>query len=263
MTENNEMIFKEERHAAILALLETEGKITTSLIQRRFGVSYGTARNDLDELAEKGLVQRTHSGALPVKPVCWRPGISALSSKERCAEVKENYLRIARAAVERIGVNEVVFVTSASIGYLMAGELPQDKSCTVVTNSLTIAEDLRGKSARVILTGGEMAENGNFYDDFTLSALSGLRFDKCFITSAALSAGFGLSIQGGRDIALTRQVIAGSRQVVGLYPVEKLGAESVIRIAPASALDVLITENEASDEECAAIAEQGVEIVRV
>ena len=57
-------MFQEERHAKILEIIANEGKISTSRIQREFSVGYGTAKNDLDTLAEKGLIQRTHGGAI-------------------------------------------------------------------------------------------------------------------------------------------------------------------------------------------------------
>ncbi len=259
-----ENMLKEERREAILKYIEENGKINTALIQRMFRVSYGTAKTDLDDLAEQGLVKRIHSGAIAVKPVGFNPHIGNITPKDRCAEILPNYLAIAKAAVEMIEQEDVVYITSASIGYLMAKELPADRRCTVVTRSISIAEELRQKTAvRVILTGGEMQENGNFYDEFTMEVLRKLRFDKCFITAAACSAKFGLSIQGGRSIGLTNLVLGQSRMKIALFPKEKIGQESIMQICPVSEFDMLITETDSDMTECSAIAEKGVEMVYV
>ncbi len=256
-------MFKEERHAEILKYIEENGKINTATIQRMFSVGFGTAMNDLNELAEKGLVQRTHGGALKLKQVGYAPdGIRTLSSKERCTEITDNYLAIARKAIEMIEKNDVIYLTSASLGYIIAKELPADLFVTVVVNSISIAEELRSKQCRVIVTGGEMHENGNFYDDFTSAMLRRIKFDKCFITSAACTPSFGLSVQTARNIGLMNVVIENSRTVIGMYPAAKLGCDSILQICPASAMDILITEAEADDAVCSALTELGVDVIK-
>ena len=256
-------MFKEERHAEILKYIDENGKISTSDIQRMFSIGFGTAMNDLNELAEKGLVQRTHGGAIKLKQVGYAPdGIRTLSSKERCAEITDNYLAIARKAIDMIEKNDVIYLTSASLGYILAKEFPTDLFATVVVNSISIAEELRSKQCRVIVTGGEMHENGNFYDDFTTAMLRRIKFDKCFLTSAACTASFGLSVQTARNIALTNVVIENSRKVIGMYPAAKLGCDSILQICPANVMDILITEAEADDDACSALTELGVDVIK-
>jgi len=252
---------QEERHAKILEIVANEGKISTSRIQREFQVGYGTAKKDLDTLAEKGLIQRTHGGGLLLENIGFMPsGVHNMSPKDRCSNVTPDYLSIAKEAVGMIEPDDVVYITHASLGYLMAQEL--SVSCTVVTNSLTIAEELRAKkNIRTVVTGGEMNENGSFYDEFTMSVIRRMRFDKAFITAAACTADFGLSIQTSRSIGLTNLICKNSRQVIAMIPAVKLGKDSVLQLMPIEDADILITDPDAADDECAAIAERGVKIV--
>ena len=241
-------MFIEERHQAILDLLQKTGRISNSEIQEKFGISYDSAKRDLRILEEKGLLKRTHGGAIPAKQVGGNM-CRDLSPAERVEKVKENYLSIAKKAVEQIEENDIVYITNASVGYLMAQNIPE---------SLKLRKN---GNISVILTGGEMEKNGCFYDSFTLSVVKRLRFDKCFITSACISAGFGLSIQKSRSIELTNTVIANSKKVYGLYPTEKIGFDSVISICPANKLSTLITDWDASEEDLKQFDEIGVEIV--
>lgn len=253
-------MFIEERHQAILDLLSENGRISNTEIQEKFGVSYDSAKRDLRILEEKGLLKRTHGGAIPARQI--GGGICRdLSSKERVETVKENYLSIAQKAVSMIEENDVIYITNASAGFLMAQNIHDGTNCTVVTNSISIAEELRKKNGiTVILTGGEMSENGCFYDSFTLSTVKRLRFDKCFITSACVSAHFGLSIQKSRSVELTNTVISNSKCVIGLYPTEKIGFDSVISICPASKLNYLITDNEAAEDDLVQFEEIGIQV---
>lgn len=257
-------MFIEERHQQILNLLNEKQSVTNQEIQELFGVSYDSAKRDLRLLEEQGLLKRTHGGAIPVRNVGFRPGVGNLTAKERVVEVYPNYLAIAKRAVQMIDKNDVVFITSAGIGYLMASNLPEDLSCTVVTNSISIADTLRNNTnITLLMLGGEVQPNGNVYDGFAIDMLKRLRLDKSFITSACISAEFGLSIQRNRNLSIYDAIIASSRKVIGLYPKEKMGFDSVVSLCPVTALNTLITDDDASEEDLVKIEEQGVEIIVV
>ena len=255
-------MFIEERHRAILDWLKEKGRISTSDIQDRFGVSYDSAKRDLRILEEKGLLKRTHGGALPLKKADSGGECHDLSSQERAESIKENYLSIARKAAAMIEPDDVVFLTSASIGFLVAKSLSPDLSCTVVVNSISIAEVLRSyEKVTVLVAGGEMHKNGCFYDGFALEMIGRLKFDKAFITSASISAGFGLSIQRSRNLELINAVIRRSQSIVGLFPSEKVGFDSVMSICPADRLTYLITDWETSEEDLKGFDQLGISIV--
>ena len=263
LTKVNDM-FIEERHQAILDLLNENGSITTAEIQERFAVSYDSAKRDLRILEEKGLLKRTYGGALSIKKVGDCKSAYNLSSKERIRESKSNYNKIAKEALELVEDNDVIYLTNASIGFLIAQNFPEGKNCTIVTNSISIAEELRKNgNVTTILVGGEMSKSGAFYDAFAVEMVKRFRFDKCFITSANISADFGLSVQKTRSVALTTEVIKNSKTVVGLYPTEKVGFNSAISICPAEKLNFLITDWEVSREDVSSFKELGIKTIVV
>src|ERR1700760_1925962 len=57
-----------ERKQAILGRLERDGKVVASELVTSLGVSEDTVRRDLRDLADQGLLQRVHGGALPAAP---------------------------------------------------------------------------------------------------------------------------------------------------------------------------------------------------
>lgn len=255
-------MFIEERHQAILDLLVEKGSISTAEMQERFGVSYDSIKRDLRILEEKGLLKRTHGGAIPVRQVA--TGKPPMVTCKDIAEVKANYLAIAKKAVSMIREHDVVFITSATVGYFMAQNLPENMKLRVVTNSIVIAEELRKKPMiSVILLGGEMDNKGNCYDAFAIDMIRRLRFDKCFITAAAISASFGLSIQKSQAISFWNAVIDSSKQTIGLFPTEKIGFESIVSICPASRLNLLITDWNALEEDLAGFDELGIDVTIV
>jgi DeoR/GlpR family transcriptional regulator of sugar metabolism len=257
-------MFIEERHQAILNLLSEQGSVSNTQIQEQFGISYDSAKRDLRILEEKGLLKRTHGGAIPNKSIGSDDGLHDLSAKERVQNIWENYLQVAKKAISTIQPKDVVYITNGGIGFIMAQNMPRDIVCTIVTTSISIAEELRKyDNITVIVTGGEMSKNGSFYDSFTLEIINRLRFDKCFITSACISADFGISIQKTRNVGLINAILNNSKTKYGLYPTEKIGFESIVSICPASKLDFLITDWEASEEDLSLLDEQGIEIIIV
>ena len=80
-------MFAEERQEQILELLKRNKRVSNTELIKKFGVSGTTIRIDLTELEQKGLLSRTHGGAiLKEDPVYGEDSIS--SRRERIKKPK-------------------------------------------------------------------------------------------------------------------------------------------------------------------------------
>ncbi len=256
-------MFIEERQEKIAERIKNNGKITVAEITKEFGISDESARRDLRLLAKSGICKKTHGGAILSRQIAFSKP-QGVTCKD-INEIKQNYLQIAKKAVSMIEENDVIFILSATVGYLMVKNIPENLHIRVVTNSTILAEELRQKeNITTILLGGEMDSKGNFYDAFAIDMVKKLRFDKCFITSACISSDFGLSIHKSQAISFWNAVIDSSKTSIGLYPIEKIGFDSVVSICSANRLDYIITDwKQGKEEELTAFSDQGVEIIKV
>jgi DeoR/GlpR family transcriptional regulator of sugar metabolism len=93
--------------------------------------------------------------------------------------------------------------------------------------------------------------------------INNLRLDKAFLTSAAFSAEFGMSIQGPDVVSVLQEIIKNTRQTIGLFPHQKMGIESVMKICDAEMIDMVITDSESTEEEINSIEDKGIEVVVV
>ena len=70
MNEINEMqedsVFVEERKQKIIDYINQNAKATVLELSQQFSVSAATIRHDLRELDSRGLIRRTHGGAISV-----------------------------------------------------------------------------------------------------------------------------------------------------------------------------------------------------
>lgn len=254
------LVFIEERHAAILELLCECGSITTAQIQKKFGISYDSAKRDLRLLEEQGKLRRTHGGAIPVGQLAiGKPrGTTAHISDT----VKSDSTVIAAYAASLVREDEVIFLPSDTLGELVAKELPRGMRLRVVTGSVIVAELLRHREGiTVMLVGGQMDGQGSCYDSFACDMVRRLRFDKAFITSDAISSTFGISVKLFEASAFLNAVMGSSRKVIGMYTSEKLGCDSDVSVCPASRLDVILTYGGVTDETRTALEECGVSMV--
>ena len=153
----------EERQKDIIRKVNQTGRILVSEIQECYQISADCARRDLRMLERKGLLQRTHGGAIAVNPkeIYPMPTYNPIDRKE----IQTDYLAVAKKAIEYIQNKDVIYITTSLVGYYMAENLPENITITVLTNSVTIAEVLRKKiNISVILLGGEMSHRGHCHD---------------------------------------------------------------------------------------------------
>lgn len=240
-------MFMEERQRDIVRRVNKTGRIMVSEIQSLYHISADCARRDLRLLESKGLIQRTHGGAIAATPKGVYPE-NTYNPKD-LPEVKNDYLAVAKRAVEYIEKQEVIYITTSSVGYYMAISLPEDLEITVLTNSVTIAEALRKKeNVSVILLGGEMSHRGHCHDYYTIQMVKNIRLDKAFLSHSALSLEFGASIHNSAGVEFGKAVMENSTMNIGLYPSEKIGKSSIHSVCKIEDYDLLITDEHVSED---------------
>ena len=255
-------MFMEERQKDIVKKINEKGRILVSEIQELYQISADCARRDLRVLESKGLLQRTHGGAIAVTPrgIYPSPTYNPIDIKETQAD----YLAVAKRAVEHIESEDVIYITTSLVGYYMAENLPENIRVTVLTNSITIAEVLRKKmNITVILLGGEMSHRGHCHDFYTIQMVKNIRIDKAFLSHTALSLDFGASIHDSIGVEFGKAIMESSSINIGLYPSKKIGKNSIHSVCRINEYDFLITDNNVSEDFLIQAKELGVVIETV
>lgn len=248
----------EQRHQAILDILHKQGSIKAREIERKFNIGFDTARRDLRILEEKGLLKRTHGGAIPLVQV----GHHAPEPSGDLAEVKTNYLAIAQEAVKCIQNHDVVFLACGAENLFLAQSLPADLSCTIATNSIAIAQALKDHDKiSVYVIGGLMSQKGHMANHFAVDMIRQMHFDVSFLAAEAFSVPFGMSTQNGDMVPVYQAVVESSRKSIGLFPHDKMGNRSILKVCPPSDFSVVITDWETTEEAVANVKELGIDVM--
>ncbi|REE81205.1 DeoR family transcriptional regulator [Paenibacillus taihuensis] len=251
-------MFTEERRTEILKMLETEGRVLAKDLADRFEMSIDSIRRDLTIMEEKGLLKRTHGGAIPPSQV--RNTITPESLPTRYGEGTPLQNAISKKAASYIHENDTVFISGTGIHYGMLKYLPTFPF-TVVTNAIRIADCLKDlPHIDTYIVGGKVKQSGNMTDALAYDFLRQFSLDICFITGGAISKN-GISTATPEVASLGRSAIEISRKTICLAPHEKLGIDAFVKIGPITPIDILITDEEASIDVIEEIESRGVKVI--
>ncbi|HET7580252.1 MAG TPA: DeoR/GlpR family DNA-binding transcription regulator [Bacillales bacterium] len=253
-------MFAEERRERITKKLEKEKRVLAKALAEELEVSIDTIRRDLALMEEKGLLKRTHGGAVSASKVRNFPAPPSV----RYGEGSPQQNAIASEAVSFIEPGDTVFISSASLHYVMLKYLPTEEPLTVITNSTVVAEELKVReNIETYMVCGKLRSSGSVVDAFAMEFIKTLKIDICFLVGGGLTAAHGVSTTTG-DAAVFHRVAAGvARRRICLSTYDKLGHEAFAQIVSAQSLDVVITDWEAPGEEVQHLTDSGVRVITV
>src|SRR5512133_2784456 len=95
-----EELYPEERRQEILRRVSQQGRVSVTELSQQFGVSEVTVRSDLQTLAERSLIVRTHGGAVPAGA---SPLVPSLAMRRLLQPAEKDRIGAAAAALVRDG----------------------------------------------------------------------------------------------------------------------------------------------------------------
>jgi DeoR family transcriptional regulator, aga operon transcriptional repressor len=250
----------DERRQYILGLTQRDGRVLISELSDALGISRITIRKDLDYLESKGLVRRSHGGALPAQ------GSAMLDPSLHEKELKrsEEKLRIAKAASALVAEDMCIILDSGTTTTAVARELRRFRNLTVVTNALNIATELAGTGFEIILTGGILRENSSsLVGPLAEDALHEIRSDILFMGVDGFDVKSGLMTPNLLESRVNRAMIQSAARVIAVCDSSKFARRSLARIAPVTAVHSVITDNQLAGEDFEALTAAGIEVIRV
>lgn len=249
-------MLKEERQQAIINLLRRDGKVLAADLITRLNVSEDTIRRDLNELAEAGILQRVHGGALPRAP--------SLPYEQRVRETDAAKRAMAETAVRLIHDGQLVLMDSGSTVLEVVAHLPPSVRATIVTNSLPVAAALiHHPEIEVHVLGGRLKKDAQAMIGVpVVEALRQFRADLCVLGVCSLHPEIGISLLDVEEAYVKRAMIEQAAEVVAVVGAAKLGTAAPYVIGPLSALTYLVTDNSIEPQVLAPYQEQGIMVVR-
>jgi DeoR/GlpR family transcriptional regulator of sugar metabolism len=247
-----------ERRQFILEILHRNKKVLSSELSNELKVSEDTVRRDLRELAEAGLLQRVHGGALLTSP-------ATASYADRQKQAPKEKEAIAKSAAKLVRPGQVVILDGGTTTLQVAHHLPLNLVATVITNSPPIAMALAEEHDRieVIVLGGRLYKTALVNVGTTaIESLRTIRADICMLGVCSLHPEVGISVANLDEAHVKKAMIAGAAEVIGLATEAKLDTAANYVVDSIRALTYLVTAPTVSLDRLQTYADLGITIVQ-
>lgn len=253
------------RYQVILNGMHKTGSVSVEALAEQLQVTVMTIRRDLDALERKGLLHRTHGGAMPIQPLFYEPfrrDRSFVMQVDRQADEKR---RIGYAAAALIEPDETIAVTPGTTAAAVVRALPLNYNLTVVTSTANVAVELsKRKDIKVFVTGGTLhGEWFSLVGPHAQRSLENILIHTLFIGADGLDPDWGATSFDQDEAELLRMMVEHARRRVAVVDHTKLGKVGNWKICESRNLHTVVTDTQATDEMVAPFREMGVQIIRV
>ena len=242
-TANGSSLAPEQRQERIAELVLKQPFIAAKDLAERFDVSLMTIHRDLDELEAHGVLRKVRGGATPQASSLFESNV-----RYRLTVASEEKQALARAALVQIEPGQAVLIDESTTGLALARLVPARVPLTVITNSLSVMQELRSvRDIKLIVLGGDYWPRHEAFCGLACeAAVSALRADVLFMSSTAISGG--VAYQPDQDMAIAkRAMIAAAGRRVLLVDHSKFGRVALHRLAPLTAFDLVVTDDGIDD----------------
>jgi DeoR/GlpR family transcriptional regulator of sugar metabolism len=232
-------LLPEQRQERIAELVLKQPFVAAKDLAERFDVSLMTIHRDLDELEAHGVLRKVRGGATPQPSSLFESNV-----RYRLTVASEEKQALARAALAHIEPGEAVLIDESTTGLALARLLPGRVPLTVITNSLSVMQELRTvRDIKLIVLGGDYWPRHEAFCGLACeAAVSALRADILFMSTTAISDG--VAYQPDQDMAIAkRAMIAAAARRVLLVDHSKFGRVALHRLAPLTDFDLVITDD--------------------
>jgi len=247
---------RESRLRSIIEVIDDNGAVGVDDLAELLGVSTATIRRDLTDLADQGVITRSHGGAMRADT-----GFEVPISYRRGAVVQKH--RIAAVAATLIGEGAIVGITGGTTTLEVARALRSVRKLTVVTNALNVGMQLaRHGNIRLVLTGG-VCRTASFElsGPIAESTLSGYNLDVAFVGVDGIDVDAGCTTHDDAEARANAALVKIARRTVIVADSSKIGRIAFANICPLDFVELLITDDEADPQAVSRLVAAGIQVV--
>lgn len=234
----SDRLSKKQRQERILDRLGSDVTVRISTLADQFDVTTETIRRDIDELTDRGLVDRTYGGAAS-KSLSSEPALE----QRRLTQVAERE-RIGVCAAALVDPDDVLMIDAGSTTLGFARALAaRDLDLTVLTNCLAVAHVLGSfRRIRVILCPGEYRDTeSGIYGEETVAFLDRFTANKALIGAGGLTSD-SITDADSQASWIKQKMIERAEKSVLLLDHSKFEAQLFSTVCKISQVDDIVTD---------------------
>ena len=243
------------RQEEIIRILKTRGgTVKMTEMAALFGVSGETIRRDLENLQDLHLIQRVYGGAMLAEPVSPIHYGKPMGHAQRAA--------IGKAAAAMIHDGETLLLSSGYTVLEVARNLKNHHNLTIITNSLSVANELLDTDFEIDILGGRLDHDElDTIGEPGYRAMQGIFVDKTVIGAAGVTFEYGISDNNSGDAAVRAEMMRRTGQVILVAQGDKFGHNALRIRHPLREVSTVVSDTSMPEEYVNGIRKMGLELV--
>ena len=228
------------RQQSILERAREQGYVSIDELAQAFTVTPQTIRRDINQLADQGLLRRTHGGAASVGS-----SIQNTAYAMRAGLMRDEKQRIAEAIAAQIPDHASLFINIGTTTEAIARALLNHSGLKVITNNLHVAALLSAKADfEVLLAGGTVRSDGGVVGQAAVDFIRQFKVDYALVGISGIDEDGSLLDFDYQEVRVSQAIIANARKVILAADSSKFGRNAMIRLGPISLIDCLVTDQQ-------------------
>lgn len=218
--------------------------------------SEATVRRDLEWLEHKGILERTHGGAILSQRMLFEQ-----EYQQRAQHHPEEKKRIGELAASLIGEGDIVFINSGTTATQVLQHIRADMHISVFTNNVSAVLEMGEPGFHYYLIGGEFQPRSNsLAGRFAIENLGQIYANKAIIGVDGISVKHGCTVPTNPEAEVVRQMIERTQgQVIVAADHSKWGVVSNFQIASINEINKLVTDEKMDSSAIESLAAHDVE----
>lgn len=246
-----------QRQRAISDAVMAEGAIRIEQLAERFGISVMTVHRDLDELENRGLIRKNRGVATALSTALVESSDVYRSSRQLTEKEA-----IAHAALEFIEPGQAIMLDDSTTTLHVVPHLKDRAPLTVITNTLTIVNDLRGTKGISLLALGGQYYNwcSAFMGRMTIEAISSLRADILLMSTSAITDDIAFH-QTQETVDIKRAMFDAAAKRILLADHTKFEKRALHAMLSLERFDAIIVDAGTDREHIARLRDKGIHVL--
>lgn len=248
------------RQQKILDYINVNGSAQIRDLAQVHAVSEATIRRDFDELAQFGLIDRTHGGAVRSNSTTFERVHS-----EKMTLMHEEKKRVAAYAASLVKNGDSIFLDSGTTTYFIARELCYHKNLTIVTNNIDIAQSVHfDPTVSLIVTGGIRREQYSvLIGSIAEQVIRSFCVDKAFMGCDAIDAAGGIYNTNFMEIGVKQCVARCGKTTILVTDSSKFYIKALAKVCGLEEIDMIVTDSGLDEKTVQAVQKNGISMVLV
>lgn len=251
-------MFNIERKTKLLSYINENGSILVREASAWLGVTEETIRRDLNELANHGLLVRTHGGAISSDdskaefPLEIRQGINI-----------EGKNAIGREAAKLVNDGDTIMLDASTSSLFLAMNIKDKKSITVITNAEKIVSELSNCDEITIISSGGILrrKSMSYVGKHAENALNNYQSEKVFFSCKGFLPEQGLMDSNDQESQIKRIMIKRSQHAIFLCDRTKFGRIGFETVATLDDIKLIITDETMSEDWLKILQIKGITVI--